>query len=234
MDEQDKKALIFGRWDVQKIKGAVYQDQIDDIVSKGRNCEFSYEESSPVYVACDLGMSDSFTMVFFQKCVNEYRILDYYENNGNPISHYCQIIKDKPYPITSVILPHDARVRELGTGKSREDVFREYGFKTIICPKLSVADGINFTRSELMRTWIRRNDTTQRLMDVLKYYRYKWNDALQVFSDCPIHDQYSHGADCLRYMFTGYRDITKDMVKLNTKPKLNIGLALSGSGWMAG
>ena len=63
-------------------------------------------------------MGDSTAIIFFQQHGKEYRIIDYYENQGEGIPHYVKIIREKDYVYGRHIAPHDIKVREMGTGKS--------------------------------------------------------------------------------------------------------------------
>ena len=95
--------------------------------------------------------------------------------------------------------PHDLAVRELGTGKSRLEMFRELGMRfTVLEKENDIRDGIEASRMVLGRTWIDRKLT--RLVDCLRNYRKEWDDRLRVYRDKPRHDEYSHGADTFRYL----------------------------------
>jgi hypothetical protein len=42
-----------------------------------------------------------------------------------------------------------------------------------------------------------------RVPECLRRYRRRWDDVRKVFRETPLHDQYSHGADALRYFAMG-------------------------------
>ncbi len=72
----------------------------------------------------------------------EVRLIDYYENHGVGLDHYVKWIKDNDYLKAEHILPHDVRVRELGTGKSRMEMLEEAGLEVKIAPRMGLDDGI--------------------------------------------------------------------------------------------
>lgn len=41
---------------------------------------------------------------------------------------------------------------------------------------------------------------TLRGVECLRHYRKRYNDSLQEFTDTPVHDWASHGADAFRYL----------------------------------
>ena len=68
---------------------------------------------------------------------------------------YVRELDKKPYNYAGDILPHDAEVRELGTGKTRREILEGLGRKTQLAPKLRVEEGIEATRLMLPRCWAR-------------------------------------------------------------------------------
>ena len=93
-------------------------------------------------------------------------------------------------------------VRELGTGKSRQEVLMEAGLDVTIAPSLSVADGIQAVRRLLPRCWFDAEGTKEGL-SALRNYRRVFDEKRNVFFDTPLHDWASHYADAFRYMAIG-------------------------------
>jgi phage terminase large subunit len=76
-----------------------------------------------VHTAWDLGVSDS-TAIWFIQCIGrERRIVDYYEASGVGLDHYTQVLYDKRkengWKYGEHFFPHDVKVREFTSGKSR-------------------------------------------------------------------------------------------------------------------
>ncbi len=166
-----------------------------------RNDKYSplWEPSLKVEVAMDLGMNDSTEMIWFQRFKKEIRIIDYYHNTGEGLSHYANILRDKPYSYGTIHGPHDIKVRELGSGMSRQARFRELGVKVRVLRKSDVQSGIEQVRKMLPYIWIDA-DRCGRLIQMFFSYSKAWDDRLGTFRDKPLHDEWSNPADALRYV----------------------------------
>ncbi|GBR02040.1 hypothetical protein ACFFGF_04800 [Asaia lannensis] len=210
MPEMQRRALLDGRWDVLDVPGAIYKAEMDAIKGgeQPRLCRVPYDPSVPVYVAWDLGIADSMALWCAQIVGREIHLIDYYEASGEAISHYCQWLDGRGYRYAEDLFPHDARARELGTGKTREEIARANGRKVRIVPQIGVDDGINAVRLFLARCWF---DETKckRGVECLTNYRREWNDKLAQFKASPVHDWASHGSDAFRYLAVGLRERTK-------------------------
>ena len=171
-----------------------------EVVARGQIVDDIYESKLPVDVAIDLGMNDMMVLVFFQTYNNEIRIIDEYHNSGEGIAHYVAKLKEKPYKYRMVYLPHDANVKELGTGKSREAIFRGMGVPVRRLPKTrSVANDIELVRKAIPYMWLDEKKATY-IKLAMENYTKEWDDRLGVFKDKPFHDEFSHAADAVRYM----------------------------------
>ena len=187
------------------LTGAYYGTEMRELEQTGRIKEVKYDRLLPVVVSFDLGMNDSTALWFAQFIGDEIRLIDYYENSGVGLDHYAQVLQEKGYTYDQFILPHDAKVRELGTGKSRVEIFQTLGVSPItIAPQLRLDDGIQTTRMTLPRCWIDA-EKCHRGIEALKQYSRDFDEKGKTWRGRPKHDWTSHGADSLRYMFTGYR-----------------------------
>jgi hypothetical protein len=205
MPGMQRRALLEGRWDVHEVPGAIYKEQLDSAKATGRICAVPYDPSVPVYVAWDLGIGDSTALWLCQVVGRELHLIDYYEASGEPLSHYCAWLDGRGYRYADDLLPHDARARELGTGKTREEILRANGRRVRIVPNIGLEDGISAVRLALPRMWI---DETRchRGIECIGNYRREWNDKMGEFKPSPLHDWSSHGADSLRYLVVGLRE----------------------------
>jgi hypothetical protein len=163
----------------------------------------------PVHTAWDLGVADSTAIWFIQCVAQERRLIDYYEASGVGLDHYARLL-DERRRLHRVIygehfLPHDITQRELSTGMSRLDTLRGLGIDPVIVPQHAVLDGINAARRMLARTWI-DEERCARGLDALRQYRRRWIERLKDWSQEPLHDWSSHGADALRTFAAGFDD----------------------------
>jgi hypothetical protein len=174
----------------------------------------------PVHTAWDLGMDDATSIWFFQLFNNEVRLVHYYENSGEGLPHYARelnrwaSVKDVVYG--KHYAPHDIKVRELGTGKSRLEIARSMGLKFTTVKKLPVIDGIDAVRALLPRCWFNKGDCA-RGIEALKGYHKDWDSTKQVFRKTPVHDSNSHGADAFRTLAVGLKKPALDNKKMKTQ-----------------
>jgi hypothetical protein len=104
------------------------------------------------------------------------------------------------------ILPHDAEVREMGTGKSRIEMLYELGLSAEICPNLPLQDGIQAVRSMIPRCWFDK-ERCARGLEALRQYRRHYDAKREEYHAAPVHDWTSHYADALRYFAVGYTPV---------------------------
>lgn len=189
------------------IVGAYYGKLMVTVEAEKRIASVPWEPKAPVVTAWDLGIGDSTAIWFAQQVGNEVRLIDYYENSGVALSHYAGEIMDrkaKGWAFADHLLPHDAEVRELGTGKTRVETLASLGIHGRVLPAMPVDDGINAVRMLLPRCWFDA-DKCARGLEALRQYRREWDDKQKVFQKRPLHDWTSHPADAMRYLATGLR-----------------------------
>ena len=66
-------------------------------------------------------MGDATAIWFAQLVGPEIHVIDYYEASGQGIDHYAKAVRDRPYVYAAHLAPHDARAREWGSGRTREE-----------------------------------------------------------------------------------------------------------------
>ena len=186
-------------------EGAYYATEMREAKDQGRIDVVNYETSSGVITAWDLGIGDSTAIWFAQFIGPEIRIIDYYESSGVGLDHYVRVLQEKGYTYKEHILPHDVRVKELGSGKSRLETLDSLGVSPVtIAPQLMVDDGIQAVRSMLKNCWFDA-ERCERGIDALRQYHREYDDNGKVWRSRPAHDWASHGADAFRYLAVGYR-----------------------------
>lgn len=185
------------------VRGAYYSSDMERLDAAGRICSIDHDPALPVHTAWDLGMDDATAIWFFQVARDGWRMIDYYEASGEGLTHYARILQQRPYVYGTHIAPHDIRVRELGTGKSRQESAAALGIRFGVAPNLSLADGIHAVRMGLPKMWFDAGRCAHGLR-ALKAYRKRWRAREESFSGQPLHDWTSHAADALRYAVTGY------------------------------
>jgi phage terminase large subunit len=194
------------------IVGAYYGRDMAEAERAGRICDVPYEPSLPVYTTWDLGVGDSTAIWFWQASGSEIRVIDYYEANGHGIDHYARVLQARPYRYEHDFVPHDAKVREFGTGRTRIETMLALNLKPKLVPMHKVMDGINALRVLFPRIYWDREKCRDGL-EALRQYRSEFDDKARVFRDNPKHDWTSHAADAARYLGMAYREIKPTAVE---------------------
>jgi phage terminase large subunit len=194
--------------------GSYYGNPMAKLLADGQITKVPYDPVLEVHTSWDLGIGDSTVILFFQMANNEIRLIDYYENQGEGLPHYIKTLREKEYVYGEHYAPHDIKVRDFSTGKSRLEVARELGVRFRVVANLRIEDGIEAVRSVLPRCYI-DEDKCSHLIEALRQYRKDYDEKHLTFKDRPLHDWTSHPADAFRYMALGIRDrINKNMANL--------------------
>lgn len=186
----------------QSVEGTYYKNEYPNLKIRSN----LYDPNLKVHMAMDLGMNDDFSIGFVQ--IFEHagskipRIVGEYQNNGFGIEHYAEVCRalsrERGWTFGKAAVPHDIKVKELIAGKTRWDAMREYGFDLVLVKKHYVVDGIEATRQFLKIVEI--DETCESIRSAIQNYRKRYDSKLGVFLDSPLHDEFSHPADMVRYM----------------------------------
>lgn len=208
------------------VEGAIYKKELHAAEKDGRIRSVTYDQMMPVDLFFDLGYADRVSIWAAQRTPFEIRILRYFENDHQAIDYYIREAQTWGYVLGTFFLPWDGGTRNLGTGKSIEEIIRAKGFKCRVNRQLSVADGINAVRTLFPQLYFDANLCA----DGLQYLRrYQWGPptALGVARSQPLHDDASHPADALRTLAVGIREPERPSKPVTEQ-------YFSGSdGWMA-
>ena len=189
------------------IIGAYYGREIAEAEEAKRICHVPADPALKVHTAWDLGIGDSTAIWFFQVAANQIRVIDHYEANGHGLPHYAAVLAAKGYQYGHDYLPHDAKARDLGTGRTRIETFRELtGRVPRVLRAGKVMDGINAARVTMARCWFDESKCREGL-EALRQYRADYDEKKRVFRDEPRHDWTSHTADAFRYMAMAWREL---------------------------
>ena len=181
------------------VDGAVFAKEMQMAEFNNQITNVPYDPIKPVYTIWDLGWADSTAIWFVQFIGMEIRVLRYIEDSQKTISYYLAEIQKFGYVYDTHYLPHDAASRNLGTGKSIEEIVRATGMNVRVLDRVPIADSINAARTIFPRCYFDRQNTTDGLQ-CLRHYRYEVDPDTKQFSRTPLHDQYSHGADAFRML----------------------------------
>jgi phage terminase large subunit len=201
------------------LKGAIYANEVNTMFLEGRIIqEDLYDPNLPVHVVFDLGFTDATVAIWFQVTKRgQVNIVSAEATTGQDIFYHIEKIQAFRGDIGDVWLPHDARAKNLQTGKSIVEQFLKEGIRPQLVPAHKVRDGISAARKVFPSVFI-QEDTTGDLVEALKAYRRQWNDTLLMFSDTPLHDWASDWADSFRYlcMVCGIKDVAVQTTPIGT------------------
>ena len=183
----------------QTVNGAIFAKEVTMAELEGRICNVPYDASKPVHAIFDLGWADQTACWLLQFIGQETRLIRYFEDSQQTMSYYMAKLQSFGYVYDTIWLPHDAKAKSLGTGKSIEEIVRATGMKVQILDRVPVNDSINAARTIFSKCYFDRQNTEEGLQ-CLRHYRYDVDPDTKMFSAKPLHDEYSHGADAFRYI----------------------------------
>ena len=215
-------------WDAPLV-GSYYGDQLTAMMEgepgEKRITKVPHEPTLPVTTAWDLGMADATSIWFHQRVGRENRLIDYYHSSGVGLSHYAKVLHELPYVYNEHLVPFDANVREIGTGKSRVEAAGLLGIRMRVVPKIALNDGIDAVRAFLPTVWMDEEKCAHGIEGLRQYTKEKISDEVglegeAIFRDKPLHNAATHPADALRTLAVGLRRTREKMQK--TYPDLAI------------
>ena len=182
------------------IDGAVFAKEMARAEQDGRICNVPYDSTKPVFACFDIGWADATAVWIGQYVGMETRLLRYYETTQTTISEILAKLQSFGYLYETLYLPHDAQNKTLAAnGRSIEDIVRASGYNVRIIERVPIADSINAARTIFSNCYFDKNNTEAGLQ-CLRHYRYDVDPDTKAFSQKPLHDNYSHGADAFRYI----------------------------------
>ncbi len=192
------------------ILGAFYAREMVAVRREGRIADIEADPDRPVHRAWDIGVKDDTSIWWFQVVGTQVFILDCYSQSGAGVDHYAEIIEQKRkqhgWKDGVDFVPHDARVKEWGTGRTRVETMQGLGLNPQVIPLASKLDGINAARKTLARC-VFHPRTEEQGVAALEQYRREWDDEKKTFKATEVHDWSSHLADAFRYLSMAWRSI---------------------------
>ena len=229
MNRETANQEYYLAWD-SPMPGAYYADEFRSLDRDGRIMHVPYDPTLPVYTAWDLGRNDVNAIWFFQPAGHEVRFIDYEEgasvalakedpDNPSEDDGWVELVRAKPYNYDHSKLPqpttkdkheihygpHDLKVHEYSTGKTRYGYALQRGLHFTVLPHPGpggLNDGIEVSRKLLART-VFDEENCEKGLDAMRSYRRQWDENKLVYAKKPLHDWASNGADAFRYAAVG-------------------------------
>lgn len=197
--------------------GSYYGKSLERMEADGRLKNGLHDPMLPVHTAWDLGMADQTVIWCFQVAFDQLRVIDCIHGTGKNLAQYVNELNAKPYNWGTDYVPHDARVRDIGTGRTRLETLTSLGRIVRLVERHAVEDGINALRVTIEGNslWDKKCDYA---IEALKQYHAEWDDDKKLFSEKPYHDWTSDFADAARYMALAWQEV-KAQLPSQQRPK---------------
>jgi phage terminase large subunit len=184
----------------QTVDGAIFAKEMQQAEFEGRITRVPYDPIKPVMAVFDIGWADATAVWFIQFIGMETRLIRYYETTQTTMSQILAKMQTFGYVYDILYLPHDAQNKTLAAnGRSIEEIVRAAGFNVRIIDRTPITDSINAARTIFPKCYFDRENCHEGLQ-CLRHYRYDVNPDTGTFSQKPLHNNYSHGADAFRYI----------------------------------
>jgi len=213
------------------LDGAIYADEIKEVLKSGRRGRVPYDPNKPVYTFWDLGHSDKTAIWFIQRVGVEFNIINYYENRLKKMPHYIQHLQSLNYNYGTHYLPHDGSAETL-SNITPEKQLKAVGYSVKIVERPSKKSvGINAARSVFPLCNFDEINTSEG-WQCLSRYAYKVDEDTGVFSREPAHDTpWSHGADGFQTFALSLKSETDSKKPKRTVERKILNLP-TNNGWM--
>jgi hypothetical protein len=195
-------------WNAATI-GAFYAAEMANVRKEGRiTTDAQPLPGQPVNRSWDLGMRDDTAIWFHVSVGSQVYLLDCISASGASLEWWCEKIIETHskhgWAHGEDIVPHDAKVRELGSGRTRVETMQLLGLNPILARDAGLQDGINAVR-RLLPLCVFHPRCEEVGIAALEQYQREWDDEKKVFRVQPLHDWTSDRADSFRYLALSYK-----------------------------
>ena len=205
------------------MEGAIYTQELNDLQDK-RLGSYPHDPDSTCISVWDLGFRDATAILVLQKHPLNGKpvLIDYLEDRNQGLPAYINNLKRTPYNFRYHFWPHDGFKHEFGTGQRVVEQAERLGIYPDQTPNIPIQDGINATRAFLRTLYVDDNPRTRLWLDTVQAYRRVYDPQRNIFTDKPLHDWTSHGADATRYAALVYSSdlISSRFEPMQSRPKV--------------
>lgn len=182
--------------------GAYYAKSLAIAKAERRIGKVGPDPLLPYKIFVDIGgtgaRSDAFSMWICQFVGRSVLVLDYYEQQGQPMATHLEWLRKKNYKNTDALiyLPHDGETQDRVIDVSYRSAFEDAGYEVEVIANQgrgAASQRIEAGRRVFPSCWF-HEETTQPGIDALGWYHEK-KDPLRLIGLGPEHDWASHAAD---------------------------------------
>lgn len=187
--------------------GAIFSYEMAEVRAEGRITEIE-PIAGPVHRSWDLGMRDDTCVWFWQAVGSQVFLYDCISTSGASLDWWRDKIEEihaaRGWRSGNDYVPHDAKVRELSTGRTRVETMRSLGLSPMLAPDASLQDGINAVRRTLPLC-VFHPRCEDKGIAALEQYQREWDSEKKCFRASPLHDWCSDPVDSFRYLALSWK-----------------------------
>lgn len=195
--------------------GAFYAREMAEVRAEGRVTEIEPPDGAAIHRVWDLGIGDDTSIWWFTVVGPQIYILDHMAQSGVGLEWWRDQIEKKHnerrWKHGTDFVPHDAKVRELGTGRTRVETMQHLGLQPCLVPMHTIDDGINAVRRTLPLC-VFHPRTEDGGLSALEQARREWDDEKKCFKPSAVHDWTSHPHDSFRYLSMSWREAARRVI----------------------
>lgn len=198
---------------VSVIDGAYYAKSLAAARADGRIGRVAADPLMTIRLFVDIGgtgaRADAFAMWAAQFIGKEIRVLNYYEQVGQPLATHLAWMREQGYTPdkAQIWLPHDGATQDKVHDVSYESALRAAGYAVTVVPnqgKGAAKARIEAGRRLFPSMWFHEEKTAAG-RDALGWYHEK-KDEIRGIGLGPEHDWSSHGSDAFGLMCVAYEE----------------------------
>lgn len=206
----------------KSLEGCYYTRQIVAARKERRIGVVPYMPGYPVNTYWDIGAGDGTAIWFHQHIGQQHRFIKFMEGWGEPYSYFVGQMQALGWVWGTHYLPHDgAHIRQgMDANLSPREQLEKLGLKNIeIVDRVQeLQHGIQAVRDIFPACWFDEEGCKEGIAH-LELYRKKFNTTTQTFTDQPLKDIHTEGADSFRQFAQGYKVVN---VRAGQRPKRKV------------
>jgi len=130
-----------------------------------------YRSSLPLYVSWDFGMDTTAILWIQTDGVNDF-VIDEYQNKGEDIYHYIEIVQSKSYKTAQHFGdPYSGGIKQMQSASTVAQILQKQGIRMKLATRVSVNDRVNASRARIQKTTVSKKCPL--FLDTIANWRFK-------------------------------------------------------------